>query len=65
MEGPLARVCTVYSLVPRPTPSFSMLHSEICISACNIEKLGVGLGTRLYCMLIEPINRGPLACVTM
>ena len=30
------------SLVPRPIPSFSMLHA-----ACNIEKLGIGLGTRL------------------
>ena len=37
------------SLVPRPIPSFSMLHT-----ACNIEKLGMGLGTRLqyyHCMI--------------
>ena len=31
------------SLVPRPIPSFS---------ACNIEKLGMGLGTRLYMIMI-------------
>ena len=32
-------VLAVYSLVPSPTPSFSVLSSD--------EKLGVGLGTRL------------------
>ena len=32
------------SLVPRPIPSFSMFHAE---AAWNIEKLGMGLGTRL------------------
>ena len=35
------------SLVPRPIPSFSMSHAEKRFSACNIEKLGMGLGTRL------------------
>ena len=34
------------SLVPRPIPSFSMLHDEKW-AACNIEKLEMGLGTRL------------------
>ena len=34
------------SLVPSPIPSFSMLHGSR-FSACNIEKLGMGLGTRL------------------
>ena len=29
------------SLVPRPIPSFSMLHAEKHFSACNIEKLGI------------------------
>ena len=29
------------SLVPRPIPSFSMLHAEKQV--CNIEKLGMGL----------------------
>ena len=33
------------SLVPRPILSFSMLHAGF--SECNIEKLGMGLGTRL------------------
>ena len=37
----------VCSLVPRPFPSFSMLHAEMC-SACNIEKVGKGLGMRLH-----------------
>ena len=36
----------VTSLVPRPIPSFSMLHAE-SFSVCNIERLGMGLGTRL------------------
>ena len=31
------------SLIPRPIPSFSMLHA----ATLNIEKLGMGLGTRL------------------
>ena len=34
-----SRYISVPSLVPRPTPSFSLLLSD--------EKLGVGLGTRL------------------
>ena len=33
------------SLVHKSIPSFSMLHASF--SACNIEKLGMGLGMRL------------------
>ena len=33
------------SLIPRPIPSFSILHTGL--SVCNIEKLGMGLGMRL------------------
>ena len=34
------------SLVPRPIPSFSMLHAASRFSTCNIENLGMGLGMR-------------------
>ena len=36
-------MCNKASLVPRPIPSFSMLHAE----ERKIEKLGMGLGARL------------------
>ena len=40
-------MCLVYtSLVPSPTPSFSVLSSD--------EKLGVGLGTRLGLHHMQP-----------
>ena len=32
---------------PDLPPSFAILHAEKCFSACNIEKLGTGLGMRL------------------
>ena len=40
----------VFSLVPSPTPSFSSLLTA------SDEKLGVGLGTRLYCIPSPPIR---------
>ena len=33
-------------VVPRPIPSFSILH-PFSMQVCNIEKLSMGLGTRL------------------
>ena len=38
-----------HSLVPRPIPSFLMLHAEMY----NIEKLEMSLGTRLRTTCIE------------
>ena len=33
---------------PGPPPSFSMVYAEKHISACNIEKMGMGLEMRLW-----------------
>ena len=41
---------------PRAIPSFSMMHAEKW-EACNIEKLGMGLGTRLYSCYKRIITR--------
>ena len=41
------------SIVPRPIPSVSMLHAEKCFSVCSVEKLGMGLGTRLSWYLLQ------------
>ena len=38
------------SLVPRPIPSFTMLHAE---KHEDIEKLGIGLSTRLNNSLVK------------
>ena len=48
------------SLVPRPIPSFLMLHAEKCISACTIEKLGIGLGTRLHVCKNDKMYTDPI-----
>ena len=42
-------IATHRSLVPSPTPSFSSLLSTVLSSD---EKLGVGLGTRLYSPIV-------------
>ena len=30
-----------FSLIPRPTPSFSMLYTSKVVSVCNLDTLGV------------------------
>ena len=60
MPHPLVAMISLASLVPRPIPSFSMLHAEKRFSACNIEKLGMGLGTRLASDIIATNGCGIL-----